>query len=168
MTLLPVLSAKFYLVLSHNTIVHCQFPSNLDVTISLHFSSLMVFLTDTFSLQITNCCMTKAYKFIAGNLNCFVCLQHLLPRSEKFHSLSLRGTILPPWQLGRSSGGYYHGRPSLLPLPPWSGRQDGMYYSNWANIVTHPPGQGGLVQKWTHDLSQTNPSSSLAFFLALS
>lgn len=119
MTLPPTLSAKFYLAFSHNIIIHCQFPSTLDVTISLHFSNLMGLPTNThtYSPQITNCYMTKACKFIAEDHNCFVCLQHLLPLQRNFtHSLCGEVFLLPQ-QRASSSGGCRHGRPSLLPPP---------------------------------------------------
>lgn len=136
MTLPSVLSAKFYIVLSHN-IINSHFPSTLDVTISLHFSNLTALPTDTHtcSSQITNYYMAKACKFIAGDHNYFVCLQQLHPLQRNFTYSHCREVFLHPQQSAGSSGGCLQETISAASSPR-SGLQSG------ANTAPQPPSQG--------------------------
>ena len=106
MILQPVLSAKLYLILGCNIILHCQFPSTLDVTISLHPSSWMIFPTDTHTCSRCNFAVwSKLARLLQGDLHCFVCLQYLLPLLQNFPSSLFGELVLLPWQPASSSGG---------------------------------------------------------------
>ena len=106
MTLQPVLSAKLYLILGCNIILHCQFQSTLDVTISLHSSSWMIFPTDTHTCSRCNFAVwSKLARLLQGDLHCFVCLQYLLPLLQNFPSSLCGELVLLPWQPASSSGG---------------------------------------------------------------
>ena len=106
MILQPVLSAKLYLILGCNIILHCQFPSTLDVTISLHSSSWMIFPTDTHTCSRCNFAVwSKLARLLQGDLHCFVCLQYLLPLLQNFPSSLFGELVLLPRQPASSSGG---------------------------------------------------------------